>query len=64
MMTVQQVKEAVRDRLIRNAYYLDSMADAYVQAIDRKPRHADKIRVAKMRTLATLTREIAVEVSR
>jgi hypothetical protein len=63
-MTPKEIQTALRDRLLRNADYIDGLIVHYQTALDQRPRHADKQKIAKMRTLAILSREIAYELTR
>jgi hypothetical protein len=63
-MKPKEIQDAVKQRLLRNADYLESLAEQYNGAIKGRPTTMHKQKIAKMRTLAILSREIAYELTR
>lgn len=63
-MTPKQIQEAMKARLLRDVIYFEALADAYVSATRSGTTHLHKQKIAKIRTLAILSREIAHELTR
>lgn len=60
----KEIQQAMKLRLLRNADYFESLAEHYHTALGNNSTHAHKQKIAKMRTLAILSREIAYEITR
>ena len=61
----REIQEAMKLRLLRNADYFESLAEHYTAAMQtHRMTHSHKQKIAKIRTLAILSREIAYELTR
>lgn len=63
-MTPRQIQEAMKARLLRDASYFEGLATSYQESLKGHPTYMHKQKIAKIRTLAILSREIAYELTR